>query len=130
MKTFFVVALFVFVIPAFVTSTQATQLPMPTVCTGTLVRNNKGFLHLDRESAPCNAIIPKRLTKEVLKSCHIGGTCRITGHPGTADVRTLKTLARKKTGAGKIAKKLKRIEGATRQKAFTVAIKRSFLIQR
>jgi hypothetical protein len=35
----------------------------------------------------------------------------------TPDVRTLKTLARKKTGAGKIAKKLKRTEGATRPKA-------------
>ena len=34
----------------------------------------------------------------------------------TADVRTLKSLARNKTRAGKIAKKLKRTEGATRQK--------------
>jgi len=40
----------------------------------------------------------------------------------TADVRTLKTLARKKTGAGKIAKKLKRTEGATRQKAFSLGV--------
>ena len=32
----------------------------------------------------------------------------------TADVRTLKSLARKKTRAGKIAKTLKRTEGATR----------------
>ena len=40
----------------------------------------------------------------------------------TADVRTLKTLARKKTGAGKIAKKLKRSEGATRQKAFSLGV--------
>jgi hypothetical protein len=39
-----------------------------------------------------------------------------------ADVRTLKTLARKKTGAGKIAKKLKRTEGATRQKALTLGV--------
>src|SRR6516164_10818570 len=31
-------------------------------------------------------------------------------------VRTLKTLARKKTPAGKIARALKRTEGATRQK--------------
>jgi hypothetical protein len=39
-----------------------------------------------------------------------------------ADVRTLKTLARKKTGASKIAKKLKRTEGATRQKAFSLGV--------
>jgi hypothetical protein len=40
----------------------------------------------------------------------------------TADVRILKTLARKKTTAGKIAKKLKRTEGATRQKAFSLGV--------
>jgi hypothetical protein len=40
----------------------------------------------------------------------------------TADVRILKTLARKKTNAGKIAKKLKRTEGATRQKAFSIGV--------
>jgi hypothetical protein len=40
----------------------------------------------------------------------------------TADVRTLKTLARKKTRASKIAKKLKRTEGATRQKAFSLGL--------
>ena len=40
----------------------------------------------------------------------------------TTDVRTLKTLARKKTKAGKIAKKLKRTEGATRQKAFSIGL--------
>jgi hypothetical protein len=40
----------------------------------------------------------------------------------TADVRTLKTLARKKIGAGKIAKKLKRTEGATRQKALSLGV--------
>jgi len=40
----------------------------------------------------------------------------------TTDVRTLKTLARKKTNAGKIAKKLKRTEGATRQKAFSIGL--------
>ena len=39
-----------------------------------------------------------------------------------ADVRTLKTLARKKTRAGKIAKKLRRTEGATRQKAFSLGV--------
>ena len=33
------------------------------------------------------------------------------------DVRTLKTLARERTLAGNIAKKLKRTEGATRQKS-------------
>ena len=40
----------------------------------------------------------------------------------TEDVRALKTLARKKTTAGKIAKKLKRTEGATRQKAFSLGV--------
>jgi hypothetical protein len=38
------------------------------------------------------------------------------------DVGTLKTLARKKITAGQIAKKLKRTEGATRQKAFTLGV--------
>jgi len=37
-------------------------------------------------------------------------------------VRTLKTLARKKTPAGTIARKLKRTEGATRQKAFSLGL--------
>jgi hypothetical protein len=39
-----------------------------------------------------------------------------------AQVRDLKTMARKKTPAGKIAKKLKRTEGATRQKAFSIGL--------
>ena len=38
------------------------------------------------------------------------------------DTRTLKALARKKTKAGKIAKTLKRTEGATRQKAFSLGV--------
>ena len=37
-------------------------------------------------------------------------------------VRTLKTLAQKKTGAARIAKTLKRTEGATRQKAFSLGL--------
>jgi hypothetical protein len=37
-------------------------------------------------------------------------------------IRTLKTLAKKKTRAGSIAKKLKRTEGATRQKAFSLGL--------
>ena len=40
----------------------------------------------------------------------------------STDVRTLKSLARKKMRAGKIAKKLKRTEGATRQKAFSLGL--------
>jgi len=36
--------------------------------------------------------------------------------------RTLKTLARKKTHASKIAKTLNRTEGATRQKAFSMGL--------
>lgn len=36
--------------------------------------------------------------------------------------RTLKVLAKKKTHAAKIAKTLKRTEGATRQKAFSLGL--------
>jgi hypothetical protein len=38
------------------------------------------------------------------------------------DVKTLRTLARKKIHAGRIAKTLKRSEGATRQKAFSMGL--------
>jgi hypothetical protein len=38
------------------------------------------------------------------------------------EVRDLKAMAKKKTPAGKIAKKLKRSEGATRQKAFSIGL--------
>jgi hypothetical protein len=38
------------------------------------------------------------------------------------DIRELKMLARGKTPAGKIAKALKRTEGATRQKAFSLGV--------
>jgi hypothetical protein len=37
-------------------------------------------------------------------------------------VREMKMMARNKTSAGKIAKKLKRSEGATRQKAFSIGL--------
>jgi len=40
----------------------------------------------------------------------------------TSEVRDLKTMARKKTAASKIAKKLGRTEGATRQKAFSIGL--------
>jgi hypothetical protein len=40
----------------------------------------------------------------------------------SSDVSTLKTLARKKTKASSIARKLKRTEGATRQKAFSLGL--------
>jgi hypothetical protein len=39
-----------------------------------------------------------------------------------ADVRVLKTMAKTKTEAMKIAKSLKRTEGATRQKAFSMGL--------
>ena len=39
-----------------------------------------------------------------------------------AEVRELKSAARKKTPARKIARSLKRSEGATRQKAFTLGL--------
>ena len=38
------------------------------------------------------------------------------------EIRTLKGLARKKTHAARIAKTLKRTEGATRQKAFSMGL--------
>ena len=38
------------------------------------------------------------------------------------DVQELKTLARRKTPAAKIARTLKRTEGATRQKAFSMGL--------
>jgi hypothetical protein len=38
------------------------------------------------------------------------------------DIRDLKSLAKKKTPAGKIAKSLKRTVGATRQKAFSLGV--------
>jgi len=38
------------------------------------------------------------------------------------EVRELKTLARQKTPAAQIARKLKRTEGATRQKALTLQV--------
>jgi hypothetical protein len=39
-----------------------------------------------------------------------------------AQVKTLKVLAHKKTRAARIAKTLKRSEGATRQKAFSIGL--------
>ena len=39
-----------------------------------------------------------------------------------ADVRTLKTAAKKRTRAASIARTLKRSEGATRQKAFSLGL--------
>jgi hypothetical protein len=40
----------------------------------------------------------------------------------TEDIRRLKRLARKRTQAAKIARALKRTEGATRQKAFSIGL--------
>ena len=40
----------------------------------------------------------------------------------SAEVRELKAMARKKTPAGQIARKWKRTEGATRQKAFSIGL--------
>jgi len=39
-----------------------------------------------------------------------------------AEMRDLKSMAKKKTPASQIAKKLKRTEGATRQKAFSIGL--------
>ena len=44
----------------------------------------------------------------------------------STEVRDLKTMARKKTPASQIAKKLKRTEGATRQKAFSIGLSLEF----
>jgi hypothetical protein len=38
------------------------------------------------------------------------------------EVRDLKSMAKRKTPASSIAKKLKRTEGATRQKAFSIGL--------
>jgi hypothetical protein len=38
------------------------------------------------------------------------------------EVRELKTLAKKKTAAARLAKRLRRTEGATRQKAFSIGL--------
>ena len=38
------------------------------------------------------------------------------------EVRELKALAKKKTAAARIAKRLRRTEGATRQKAFSIGL--------
>ena len=40
----------------------------------------------------------------------------------SSDVRTLKTMARRKSRAASIARTLKRTEGATRQKAFSLGL--------
>jgi hypothetical protein len=40
----------------------------------------------------------------------------------STEVRELKTMARRKTPAARIAKKLRRTEGATRQKAFSIGL--------
>jgi hypothetical protein len=40
----------------------------------------------------------------------------------TQNVNTLKSMAKKKMTAGRIAKALKRTEGATRQKAFSMGL--------
>jgi hypothetical protein len=40
----------------------------------------------------------------------------------SSEVRELKTMAKRKTTAARIAKKLKRTEGATRQKAFSIGL--------
>jgi hypothetical protein len=40
----------------------------------------------------------------------------------SGEVRDLRAMARKKTSAAKIAKKLRRTEGATRQKAFSIGL--------
>lgn len=40
----------------------------------------------------------------------------------SVEVRELKTMAKMKTPAARIAKKLKRTEGATRQKAFSIGL--------
>jgi hypothetical protein len=40
----------------------------------------------------------------------------------STEVRELRSMAKRKTPASRIAKKLKRTEGATRQKAFSIGL--------
>jgi hypothetical protein len=40
----------------------------------------------------------------------------------SSELRELKTMARKKSRASQIAKKMRRTEGATRQKAFSIGL--------
>jgi hypothetical protein len=46
------------------------------------------------------------------------------------DVRLLKTLVREKTKTSVVARKLKRTEGATRQKAMTLGVKLAGALRR
>jgi hypothetical protein len=66
--------------------------------------------------------MPKKITKGGKKgsgTAWAGPRLR----PWTAsEVRELKTLVRRKTTAANIARKLKRTEGATRQKAFSIGL--------
>jgi hypothetical protein len=69
------------------------------------------------------------LTREPLLTLHCSNHSerpyheeRKTSFLDDGNVRTLKSLARKRTRAGKIAKTLKRTEGATRQKAFSLGV--------
>ena len=62
MKKFLIAAI---IVAAFVKPTQATQLPDPTVCNGTLVRNHQGVLHLESTTqgamASSRIVLRKRL---------------------------------------------------------------------
>jgi hypothetical protein len=51
-----------------------------------------------------------------------GARRRVRRDWSKSDLRTLKTLARQKTPARRIGSKLKRSEGAVRQKAYAVGI--------
>jgi hypothetical protein len=51
------------------------------------------------------------------------GVAKVIRRPWSKDdLKTLKTMARAKTPAPRIAKSLKRTEGATRQKAFQLGV--------
>jgi hypothetical protein len=103
----------------------AYQRPSPFVPRAATNLNSKQirFIHM----LPASFVVfvgAKRYNATFLK---IGSICmakkatkRRAWTPGQE--RTLKTLARKKTHAARIAKTLKRSEGATRQKAFSMGL--------
>jgi hypothetical protein len=68
----------------------------------------------DQTYSPNEFSISEKVDEETIETARVDNT--------TEHVRKLKTLARKKTHADKIARTLKRTIRATRQKAFTLGL--------
>ena len=83
---------------------------------GKLITASTFYFSFKSGAAKKAALLPEGETETMSKR---NGTRRAWT---SEQVRTLKTLARKKTPAGKIARALKRTEGATRQKAFSLGL--------